>query len=222
MELLHSNKKIIVWGASGHAFFVLNILSYLSELKVVGIIDDISPKRAGEIFSGVQILGGREVLPSLKSQGIVKVIFGFGNCSARLSLANYLYNEKFELVSAIHPKAVIAVNASIGAGCVIGPGVVIDAGCTIEENCILNNNSCISHGTYVSAGTHICPGVIIGGDVTIGRGSWIGIGSTVIQKVTIGTGSFIGAGSVVTQDIPDNVLAHGVPARVIRSIPHDF
>ena len=222
MEPLEGNTKLFIWGASGHALFVLNILSYYERIEVVGVLDDISPQRAGENYHGVPVLGGCEILPSLKGQGVVKGIFGFGNCSARLRLANFLHSEGFELVSAIHPMAAVATTAAIGAGSVIGPGVVSDAGCTIEENCILNNNSCISHGTHVAAGTHICPGVTIGGDVTIGRGSWIGIGSTVIDKITIGSGSYVGAGAVVTRDIPDNVLAYGVPAKIIRSIPHDF
>ena len=214
--------KIFVWGASGHALFVRNILSYHNDIEVVGVLDDVSPQRKGENFHGVQVLGGREILPFLKKHGVVKGVFGFGSCSARLHHANFLYNEGFELISAIHPMAVVSTTASIGAGCVVGPGVVIDAECKVEENCILNNNSCISHGTYVASGTHICPGVTIGGDVSIGRGSWIGIGSTVVEKITIGAGSYIGAGSVVIRDVPDNVLVYGTPAKVIRSIPHTF
>lgn len=222
MNSLNANTKIFVWGASGHALFVLNILNYFKNVEVVGVLDDISPQRAGEVFHGVQVLGGREILPSLRKQGIVKCILGFGNCSARLRIADFLHREGFELISAIHPMAVIAPTALIGAGTVIGPGVVVDAGCRIEENCILNNISCISHGTFVAAGAHICPGVIIGGEVKVGRGSWIGIGSIVKEKITIGSGSYIGAGAVVTRDIPSNVLAYGVPAKIIRSISHDF
>ena len=47
---------------------------------------------------------------------------------------------------------------------------------------------------------------------------WIGAGVQVLAGVTIGEGSVIGAGSVVNRDIPDHVLAAGVPCRVIRRI----
>lgn len=54
--------------------------------------------------------------------------------------------------------------------------------------------------------------------ISIGNNVWIGGSVTIIPGVTIGNNSIIGAGSVVTKDIPDNVIAAGVPCRVIRSI----
>ncbi|WP_202877483.1 sugar O-acetyltransferase [Pseudomonas putida] len=54
--------------------------------------------------------------------------------------------------------------------------------------------------------------------VRIGNRVWIGAGVHVNQGVTIGDGSVIGSGSVVTSDIPPNVVAAGVPCRVLRPI----
>lgn len=54
--------------------------------------------------------------------------------------------------------------------------------------------------------------------ITIGDDVWIGAGSIILPGVTIGSGSTIGAGSVVTHNIPPNVLAVGVPCRVIQEI----
>ncbi len=45
---------------------------------------------------------------------------------------------------------------------------------------------------------------------------WLGTGVTILGNVTIGKNSIIGAGSIVTQSIPDNVIAAGVPAKVVR------
>jgi acetyltransferase-like isoleucine patch superfamily enzyme len=50
--------------------------------------------------------------------------------------------------------------------------------------------------------------------VRIGAGTWIGSGSVILADV--GRNSIIGAGSVVTRPIPDEVVAAGTPARVIR------
>lgn len=59
-------------------------------------------------------------------------------------------------------------------------------------------------------------------DIRIGDNCWIGSNVTVVPGVTIGNNVIIGAGSVVTKDIPDNVVAVGVPCRVIREIgEHD-
>ncbi len=54
--------------------------------------------------------------------------------------------------------------------------------------------------------------------MTIGRNVWIGMRAIVLKGATIGDGAVIAAGSVVTGDIPGNVLAGGVPARVIRPL----
>ncbi|MBR3438971.1 MAG: sugar O-acetyltransferase [Clostridia bacterium] len=58
--------------------------------------------------------------------------------------------------------------------------------------------------------------------VRIGNNCWIGAGAKIMPGVTIGDNTVIGAGSVVTKDIPSNVLAYGVPCRVVREIgEHD-
>ncbi len=54
--------------------------------------------------------------------------------------------------------------------------------------------------------------------VKIGKNCWIGAGVTIVPGVTVGDNSVIGAGSVVTRDVPENVVAVGVPCRVLREI----
>ena len=54
--------------------------------------------------------------------------------------------------------------------------------------------------------------------VTIGNDCWIGGNAVICPGVTIGSGCVIGAGAVVTKDIPDNSLAVGNPAKVIREL----
>ncbi|RAP47120.1 MAG: acetyltransferase [Methanosphaera sp. rholeuAM6] len=58
--------------------------------------------------------------------------------------------------------------------------------------------------------------------VTIGDDVWIGGNVTILPGVTIGSNVVIGAGAVVTGDIPDNSLAVGVPAKVIKEIENDL
>ena len=54
--------------------------------------------------------------------------------------------------------------------------------------------------------------------IHIGKNVLIGSNSTILSGVTIGDNAVIGAGSVVTKDIPENMIAVGSPAKVIRSI----
>ena len=57
--------------------------------------------------------------------------------------------------------------------------------------------------------------------VTIGNNVWVGGGVHMDCGITIGDNTVIGAGSVITRDIPANVVAAGVPCRVIREITEE-
>jgi acetyltransferase-like isoleucine patch superfamily enzyme len=63
----------------------------------------------------------------------------------------------------------------------------------------------------------ISAGSITGGKVELGRFSAITLGVTVVDRLKIGENSVVGAGSLVLNDVPDNVLVYGSPAKVIRS-----
>lgn len=54
--------------------------------------------------------------------------------------------------------------------------------------------------------------------ITVGNDVYIGIRSIIMPGVTIGNRVIIGAGSIVTKNIPDNSVAVGVPAKVIKSV----
>jgi len=120
--------------------------------------------------------------------------------------------------------------------CKIGKDTKIDAFVYIEEDVVIGDRVKIRPFTFIPSGVTIEDDVFIGPHVTftndkypkinrewkllkttIKQGSSIGAGS-VILPVTVGANSLIGAGSVVTQDIPDNVLALGNPAKVIRRL----
>jgi acetyltransferase-like isoleucine patch superfamily enzyme len=53
-------------------------------------------------------------------------------------------------------------------------------------------------------------------DVNVGSNCWIGYGACILRGVTVGDNCVIGTNSVVTKDVPDNAVAAGMPARVLR------
>jgi acetyltransferase-like isoleucine patch superfamily enzyme len=99
---------------------------------------------------------------------------------------------------------------------------VITAGCILTNqirigaHVHLNLDSTIGHDVLVEDFVTVAPGVHISGNVTLGGGNNIGTGAAIIQGVRIGAGSVVGAGAVVTEDVPPDVVAVGVPARVIK------
>lgn len=55
-------------------------------------------------------------------------------------------------------------------------------------------------------------------EVVIGDNVWIGVGVKILKGVHIGENAMIGAGSIVTKDIPANVVAAGIPCKIVKSI----
>jgi UDP-N-acetylbacillosamine N-acetyltransferase len=98
--------------------------------------------------------------------------------------------------------------------------VVINPVAQIGENVIVNTCASVDHDCVIDDGAHVAPGAHLAARVHVGRGSWVGIGSVVKEGARIGKATVIGAGSLVLNDIPDDVLAYGSPARLVRSLSH--
>lgn len=209
-------RKIAIWGASGHAMVVADIIKRVGEYEIVGFLDDINPMRHNGSYYGYPVLGGREQLVELRRRGVDYIILGFGDCEARLKLADVVRAEGFILAAAVHPHSIIAENVAIGQGTVVVAGAVVNAGAKIGENVIINTLASVDHDCIVEDGAHLCPGVHIAGRVTVGRASWLSIGVVVADRIRIGAHAMIGAGAVVLDDIPDGALAYGVPAKIIK------
>ncbi|MBI3999612.1 MAG: acetyltransferase [Candidatus Omnitrophica bacterium] len=208
--------KIAIWGASGHALVVAEIIRLRGKYEIVGYLDSVLPQRKGNSFNGSTVLGGEEELQALLDKGVVHLTIAIGSCSARLKLAEKARSLGFILPTLVHPYSFISSEASIGAGTVINAGVIIQPACRLGNDILMNHNATIGHECVIEDGVHIAPGVALGGRTFVKRGTWVGIGSSVKGSLTIGEGCLIGAGSIVVSDIPDRVVAFGIPAKVVR------
>ncbi len=213
---MSQREKIFIWGASGHAHVVTDILELTGAHDIVGYLDDTAPERKGKLFLGAPILGGRETFAELKASGACACMIGIGHCRARMQLAHEVQMAGFRLIQAIHPSAIIARDVRVGLGTTICAGAVINPGVSIGDNVIVNTRASIDHHCMIHDGVHVCPGVTLAGHVNVGSGTWIGIGSTVIEKRSIGEDVLVAAGSVVIRDIPSLTSVGGVPARAFK------
>jgi sugar O-acyltransferase (sialic acid O-acetyltransferase NeuD family) len=208
--------QVVVWGASGHALVVADILRLTGRFDVVGYLDSINQDRCGEPFGGAVVLGGQEQLAELKDGGAEYVALGVGDCKARLEIADRIIDAGLKLATAIHPSAIIADDARVGEGSVVCAGAVVNPRANLGRAVIVNTSASVDHDCTIADGVHLSPGVHLAGRVSVGEGTAIGIGSVARDGISIGKGCIIGAGAVMVRDLPDNVLAYGVPAKVIR------
>ncbi len=209
--------RTAVIGAGGQAKVILDILEQDKNIEIVGLID--KAKNTSEKVLGYQILGEFSKLPELiKKHNIKGIVIGVGDNVVRADYYNKLKDMNITLVNAIHPTASIAPSAKIGRGTVICREAVICVNVKIGNNTIVNTGAIVDHECEIGDHVHIASGVNIAGRVNIKNGTFIGIGSTIIQNVTIGHNTIVGAGSIVINDIPNDVVAVGVPAKEIKKV----
>ena len=205
-------KTVAIFGASGHG----KVVADLAEVCGFGVVffDEAYPKQTN--IEHWQVLGGFADLIA-KEDEYPCAIVAIGNNKVRVKLANQLADAGIELMTLVHPSAVVSQYAAIGKGTVVFANAVINAFAQVGDNVIINTGAVVEHDCVVASGSHVSPNAALAGGVVVGGCSWIGIGAAVRQFVRIGEYTVIGANSAVINDIPQQVTAVGVPAKVIHS-----
>ena len=197
-----------IFGASGHAKVLVDILSY-NGVQSYSIWDD---NESIETFLGQSILGNFEAFMKQNSN---RYLLAIGNNLTRKKLAEKLR----ETTSvAIHNAGVVSNSAKIGVGSVVMANASINADTVIGKHVIVNTNASVDHDCHIADFVHISPNAALAGGITIGEGSHIGIGACVIQGISIGNWCTIGAGTVVIEDVPDGCTLVGNPGRIIKKL----
>jgi acetyltransferase-like isoleucine patch superfamily enzyme len=148
-------------------------------------------------------IGDRVIVFQRKNGGAVEI--GDRVCIYRDAVLETGYGGYLEIgdEASIHPRC--QVNAYV-APIQIGRGVMIAPNCALYS---------YDHGVAPNRPIREQPLETKGG-IVIGDEAWLAVGVTVLSGVRIGKGAVIGAGSVVTKDVPDDAIAAGVPACVVK------
>lgn len=200
----NTSAPVYVVGAGGHARVVIDLLTR-GGVAIAGIIDR-SP--AVPSLRGVPVLAEDAPLPP-EAEFVIAV----GDNAVRERLAR----ARRRFCTGVHPASTVATDASLGPGTVIMAGAVVNAGARIGRHCIVNTGAIVEHDCVLEDFVSIAPGAVIGGAAQVAHGSAVSIGATVLHGVRIGRHVVLGAGAVATEAVPDNVVAFGCPARVVRT-----
>ena len=93
-------------------------------------------------------------------------------------------------------------------------GAIVLPRATLGRGVLVNTKASVDHDCLIGDFVNIAPAATLGGDVQVGAETFVGPGATVAAGIRIGTRAMIGAGAVVLRDLPDDVTAWGVPARI--------
>lgn len=185
-------KTLIIIGAGGHG-------------KVCAEIAELSGK-----YSEIYFLDDNEAVDTCLKYKVIGKISDIDKYSSELffvAIGNNDYRKKIieeynlNLVTLIHPSAIVSKYCIIEPGCVVMANSVLNADVTIGKGCIINTAATIDHDCCIGDFVHISPGVHLGGTCSVGQLTWIGIGSTVINNIDIEENRLVKAGSIIKKSI---------------------
>ncbi|WP_430883969.1 acetyltransferase [Fusibacter sp. JL216-2] len=200
--------QVIIIGYGGHGKVIEECIESNNTQNVLGYIDrfdrGIHLKHLGTDDSISDII---KIYPN------VQFIIGIGDTQLRRKLFSLYesYNVKFATV--IHKSANISPKTMIGDGTVVFPQAVINPGAIIGRHCIINSGAIIEHDNTIEDNVHFAPRSVTGGQVKVGKDTLIGLGACVRNNIIIGSNCIVGMGASVVDNIPDNVIVYGVPAK---------
>jgi sugar O-acyltransferase (sialic acid O-acetyltransferase NeuD family) len=145
-----------------------------------------------------------------------KVTIALGEPSDRAVVRARVVELGLKLASIISADAFVSTHAQIAEGVIIAPHVSIQATARIETNVAINTGAIAGHDVVVEADAVLSSMANIGGGTTVGNAAYVGMGALVKERLCIGREAIVGMGSVVHTDIPDEMIALGNPARIVR------
>lgn len=126
----------------------------------------------------------------------------------------------------IEPGALIRDNVTIGDSAVIMMGAIINIGAVVGEGTMIDMGAVLGGRAIVGKHCHVGAGAVLAGviepasatPVVVEDDVLIGANAVVIEGVRVGRGAVVAAGAVVIEDVPENAVVAGCPARVIKQV----
>ena len=211
--------NVVILGAGGlarEAYWVFNDANKKSAVKwkVLGFIDE-NPANSGKNLCGITVLGNFGWFKKTDLNEL-KVICAVGSPRTKKSLVKKSERLGLDFCTVIHPSVQMSEYVDIGFGVVITAGCILTTQIQMGNHVLLNLDTTIGHDVIIEDFVNVAPGCHISGNVTLKEGADLGTGAVVLQGIKVGKWSTVGAGAVVIEDVPDNAVVVGVPAKIIK------
>lgn len=193
---------VIIYGAGGMArevyewSFCNGAASSIG--NVVGYVSDLGVTPNFETHTGLSFIDLRAALAHYPN---LRVLLCIGEPVGRRLVAQKIINLGVKLHTFVHPSALVANSAQIGAGTVIYPFVVVSSNARIGEGCVVNSYTGVGHDVEIGDYCIVSAQVDLTGYVKLGEGVFIGSGARVVPKKKIGAYSKVSAGVTVIRSL---------------------
>jgi len=196
-------KKLIIFGAGGHAKSVISVALAQDEWEIVGIVADTIPVATTDLL-GFPILGGRDKFVGLLGAGVSHAFVAVGDDLARHQITELLFETGYQLANIVHPTALIMPGAKLADGILLHAYSLVGAEVSIGRGCIIQPYVSVGHESLVGDFVQFCPGVRVGGANRIGDLCFFGPNSVTYPNVSIGDRASVGANTTVNKAVPSD------------------
>lgn len=203
---------LLILGARPYSLAFADAFTDVTAYTIAGYVENMERERAGTEHGGLPV-HWFEDLPQFKDSH--HVICSLGT-TFRNRFVEPVKNMGMTFAKLVHSTAIISRNSTFGEGTSFNIGDIVAGFTTVGCHVHVNRGATIGHHTIIEDYVTVGPGVNIAGNCRIGAHTYIGIGANIVDGITIGRHCVIGAGAVVTNDLPDRVLAVGVPAKIVK------
>lgn len=212
-------KKLVIIGGGGFTKVVINLIHEIvnkgeMNFKILCIFNDSLKDDFEPTLEILKI----PIEKKFDKKWIDKDTFfviAIGDPSIRRTIYEKYKSRGCNFSTLIHPTSLIGMDSNIGEGSILLSNSSVEPSVAIGVSCILNKSVVIGHDTIIGDFTVIHSNTSIAGDCLVKDEVLVGQNVSVRQGTKIGKSTTVGAGASVVANLPDDVVALGVPAKYI-------
>ena len=206
-------ERIIIVGAGGFGREVLQWARHAwpeHTGKIIGFLSE-DPHALDGHAATLPILGSPADFEPRPGDGLVLAI---GIRGVRRQVAEQLAARGARFLTLIHPTAIVADTAVIGAGTVICPYAVVSDAVRLGRFVLVNYHASLGHDASAGDFAVLSPYATLGGGACVANDVFLGLHASVGPAKRLGAGCVVSSNSVALVDVPADCLVYGVPGRV--------
>lgn len=216
-------KKVVLAGNSTTAEILHSYLTPDKRYEVVACtVDDEYVKQSA--LKNIPCVPVSKLESSYKAAEVsVIMAMGYNDLNrVRESFYNRLVNSGYEVITYIHPDAMVHTDNEVGSGSVILPGAVVEPHVKVGVNTMVWCNATLAHHSAVEDHCWIATGTVLSGQARICRNTFVGVNATIVNEVEVSKFNIVGAAALISKNTKPNTVHLSRSAEVFRCTSDEY